>query len=122
MPNTQQHLIRAKQNLEFAKLFDLQSTPYFDWVVVAYFYAALHLVDALLYEKEKIDPSRHELRRNYVREKWYLRGIKYEYFELKDRSEDARYRLLPLTPAKVEHEIIPLYRAIEAHILRQLPD
>lgn len=120
MPNTQQHLTQAKQNVEFAQSFDLHSTPYLDWVVVGYFYAALHLVDALLYEREKIDPSRHELRRNYVREKWYLRGIKDEYFELKDRS-DARYRLLPFTREKIQREIIPLYRTIETHILKQLP-
>jgi uncharacterized protein (UPF0332 family) len=121
VPNTQQHLTHAKQNVEFAQSLDLHSTPYLGWVVVAYFYAALHLVDALLYDKEKIDPSRHELRRNYVREKWYLRGIKDEYFELKDRSEDARYRLLPFTAEKIQREIIPLYRTIETHILGQLP-
>jgi hypothetical protein len=90
-----------------------------DWVVVAYFYAALHLVDALLFEKEHLNPDNHEIRRDYVKQKWYLRGISYEYRNLKDRSEDARYRLLTFTRSKIDREVIPLYRAIEHHIIPQ---
>lgn len=102
-------------------MFDLGTTPYLDWVVVGYFYAALHLVDALLYHQERIDPPSHESRREYVKTKWYLRAVKNQYRELKDRSEDARYRLYPFTPIKIEKNVIPLYRAIHEHILQQLP-
>ena len=91
-----------------------------DWVVVAYFYAALHWVDALLFEKDGLNPDTHEIRRDYVKQKWYLRGISYEYRNLKDRSEDARYRLLTFTRSKIEREVIPAYRAIEQHIIPQL--
>ena len=91
-----------------------------DWVVTAYFYAALHLVDALLFEKEGLNPETHEYRRNYVREKWYLRPISSEYGSLKDHSEDARYRLITITSFKVENAIIPLYKTIRSHILPQI--
>jgi hypothetical protein len=120
VPTTSEHLARAKQNLCFAESFDLKTTPYLDWVVTAYFYAALHLVDALLWEKDHLNPDLHEHRRDYVREKWYLRAISSEYRSLKDHSEDARYRLITMTSSRVEKTIIPLYKAIESHILPQV--
>ncbi len=121
MPTTTEHRNRASQNLRFAESFDLATTPYLDWVVTVYFYAALHLVDALLWEKDNINPGNHEQRSNLVRTKWYLRGIRDEYRELKDRSVNARYDLLTFTKIKIDNNVIPLYRAIESHILPQLP-
>lgn len=122
MPAPREHQHRATQNLAFAQGFDLNTTPYLDWVVAGYFYAALHLVDALLAKQENLHPDNHEIRRIYVREKWYLKAIRDEYRTLKDKSEDARYRLITFTRPKIEREIIPLYRAIEAHILPQLAE
>ena len=121
MPTTSEHLVRAKQNIRFAESFDLKTTPYLDWVVTAYFYAALHLVDALLYEKDHLNPELHEHRRDFVKGKWYLRGISTEYRSLKDHSEDARYRLITMTSIKIEKTIVPLYKAIENHIVPQIP-
>ncbi len=121
MPTTSEHLARARQNLRFAESFDLDSTPYLDWVVAAYFYAGLHLVDALLYQREKIHGGHHETRSRYVRQKSYLKQISRAYHELKDHSENARYELLTFTRIKIENVVIPLYRAIESHILPQLP-
>jgi uncharacterized protein (UPF0332 family) len=121
VPTTREHLDRARQNLSFAKSFDLKTTPYIDWVVTAYFYAALHLVDALLYEKEQISGETHEIRKEYVKTKPYLREIRNQYRTLKDHSEDARYRLITMTSHKIENTIIPLYKEIENHILPQLP-
>jgi HEPN domain-containing protein len=120
VPTTREHLHRAKQNLAFAESFNLNTTQYLDWVVAAYFYAALHLVDALLCEMDDEHPPVHELRRDLVKEKWYLRAIKDEYRGLKDYSEDARYRLITMTRVKIEQKIIPLYKAIERHIMSQL--
>jgi uncharacterized protein (UPF0332 family) len=120
VPTTSEHRARAEQNLRFARSLDLDSTPYLDWVVTAYFYAALHLVDALLYHQERIDPPNHEVRRDFVKTKWYLRGIRDEYRHLKDHSEAARYWLLTFTKPKILREVIPLYEAIESHVLQQL--
>jgi uncharacterized protein (UPF0332 family) len=119
---TREHLDRARQNLACAQSFDLKTTPYLDWVVTAYFYAALHLVDALLIEKENLPGQTHEIRKEYVKSKIYLRAIRDEYRALKDHSEDARYRLITMTSHKILGTIIPLYKAIEKHILQQLPN
>jgi uncharacterized protein (UPF0332 family) len=117
VPTTQEHRFRAESNLRFAQSFDLDSTPFIDWVPTAYFYAALHWIDALLYHQDSIDPEDHEGRRELVKQKWYLRGIRDEYRNLKDYSEDARYRLLTFTRRKIEDKVIPLYEAIERHAL-----
>jgi hypothetical protein len=121
VPTAPEHLARAKQNLRLAESFNLDSTPYLDWVVAFYFYAALHLVEALLHYREGIHGGHHETRNRYVREKTYLKEINRAYQELKDYSENARYELITFTRIKIEKDVIPLYRAIEKHILQQLP-
>ncbi len=107
-------------NIQLAESFDLTTTPHIGWVATFYFYAALHLVDALLAKREKIDPGSHEARKQFVVGRSYLRGIRYEYKTLKDRSEDARYRLITFTRLKIERDVIPLYKTVETHILPQL--
>jgi hypothetical protein len=108
VPPTADHLARVRHNIEFARSFDWDTTPYLDWVVTAYFYAALHLVDALLFYKDGAHGDLHTTRRRYIREKSYLRGIEREFENLKDLSEDARYRLLTMTRVKLESKVIPL--------------
>jgi HEPN domain-containing protein len=120
VPSESEHLQRAKHNLAFARFFDLKTTPWPDWAVVGYFYAALHLVDALLAREDKVHPETHEIRRELVRTKRYLREIRSEYRNLKDHSDDARYRLITFTSIKIERDVIPLYEQIENHIVRQL--
>ncbi|MFB3813186.1 MAG: hypothetical protein ACE14L_03670 [Terriglobales bacterium] len=120
MPTAREHRARAEHNLAFARTFDLPKTLYIDWAVTAYFYAGLHWVDALLAHYDSFHPPKHEIRNECVRTKWYLRAIKHEYFELKDRSEAARYELATFTSAKVENQVIPLYDAIEQHAIQQL--
>lgn len=120
MPTTSEHLARVRQNIDFAKSLDWDTTPYLDWVVTAYFYAAVHLVDALLYDKDGLHGDLHVTRRKYIREKFYLRGIDQAFEGLKDHSEDARYRLITMTRLRLERKIIPLYEEIEKHIMPQL--
>lgn len=120
MPRASEHLTRAENNLRFAESFDLKSTPFLDWVVVAYFYAALHLVDALLCQMEDLHPPNHEERNRCVKEKSYLRAIRTQYRSLKDHADDARYNLITMTSVRIEGAILPLYRAIESHIKPQL--
>ncbi len=121
MPTTSEHRERAAQNLRFAQSFNLDTSPYLDWVVTAYFYAALHLVDALLFYRDGLDPDCHPLRKDYVRQKSYLQEISLQYRNLKDRSEDARYRLFTFTRTKIENDVIPPYLTIQKHINQQLP-
>jgi uncharacterized protein (UPF0332 family) len=121
VPNTSEHLDRARQNVRFAETFDLTTTPYRDWVVTAYFYAALHLVEALLYAREGLGSKNHTERKEFIRDKGYLTAIEDPYRLLKVYSENARYKLYPFTSLEIRGKIIPHYRRIESYILPQLP-
>jgi len=121
VPNTSEHLDRARQNVRFAESFDLATAPYLDWVITAYFYAALHLVEALLYARENLHSDNHAERREFIRDKGYLTAIQQPYRDLKEFSEQARYRLFPFTASEIRGKIIPCYRRIESYILQQLP-
>jgi hypothetical protein len=85
------------------------------------FYAAVHLIDALLFHKEGLHGDLHSTRRRLIRQKYYLREIDRKFENLKDHSEDARYRLATMTRIRLEQSVIPLYSAIEQHIRQQLP-
>lgn len=61
MPKTAEHAAQSRKNLRFAESFDLDKTENLDWVVTAYFYAALHLVDAVLFFRDHIDPPNREM-------------------------------------------------------------
>ena len=52
MPSRLTHRQQAQHNEEFIASFDLDATPYLDWVVTAIFYAALHFVDSYLATKD----------------------------------------------------------------------
>jgi hypothetical protein len=106
VPPTADHLARVRHNIECARSFDWDTTPY---------------LDALLFYKDGAHGDLHTTRRRYIREKSYLRGIEREFENLKDLSEDARYRLLTMTRVKLESKVIPLYKAIEQHVIQQLP-
>lgn len=45
MPTADQHRQQAEHNKAFVQSFDLDTSPYLDWVVTAIFYTALHLVE-----------------------------------------------------------------------------
>ena len=55
----------------------------------------------LLAKRENLAPPNHDVRREAIKGRSYLRGIRDEYRELQDRSEDARYRLVTFTSTKV---------------------
>jgi uncharacterized protein (UPF0332 family) len=122
VPTSAEHRQRAEHNLQFAQSFNLETTPYIDWVATAYFYAALHWVDALLWKYDRYDPGCHEHRGAWIKRVWYLRAIKDDYFDLKDYSENARYRLITVTRTRLEEKIIPKYKNIEQHCLQQLEE
>ena len=88
-------------------------------MATAYFYAALHLVDALIWHIERSDPEDHSARHAYLR-RWYLAGISAEYRDLKNLSEDARYRLITFNKPKIQNQIVPLYAEIERHVMQLL--
>lgn len=100
MPSVQVHQRQAQHNEAFVRSFDLDTTPYLDWVVTAMFYAALHLIDAYLATKD-VHFSTHRGRDSLIWAVRELRPIYGAYRRLKHRSEEARYEGVDFKPQQV---------------------
>ena len=105
LPSRDAHIERADRNATFAQSFELETTPYLDWVVTGFFYSALHYIDACLHEHRTkrspngYNPTSHEDRTPLINK--LFPSVYPPYRELKDASEDARYELKPFTAAEV---------------------
>ena len=100
MPSAQVHRRQAQHNEAFIKSFDLDTTPYLDWVVTAAFYTALHLIDAYL-DTRNIHLSTHRGRDSLIWSVRKLRPLYSAYRRLKHRSEEARYEGVGFKPQQV---------------------
>lgn len=90
MPAIDAHLSQARHN-ESVALFLLQH-DYPDWAVTAFFYAALHYVEAVL-AGENRHSENHPARDSSIARNPSLRRVYGEYRYLKTVSNDARYRV-----------------------------
>jgi len=101
----QQHLKKAQNNERFFNHFDLDKTPFLDWVVTGIFYSALHYIRAIasMHNFENI-ASYGEIDNLFNR----LSILKLnptiydDYRQLKDDSRDARYEMVEFTKAEVQ--------------------
>ena len=104
VPAKAQHLLTATENVRFSAS-DSVRDGFPGWSITGLFYAALHYVDAYLATQGApggIHPASHVARGALVATDPVLAQIYPQYRRLKDRSEDARYRLFTFTPADVE--------------------
>ena len=112
MANLQVHLQKAEHNERFAESFDLDETPYLDWVVTGYFYSALHLVEAYLARSNK-HSLEHRARDSAIHRDINLRKIFSDYGKLKTHSTNARYANYPFTPKDVRERVKPALERIK---------
>lgn len=117
MPSLTAHLNKAKHNEDFFRSFDLDNTPFLDWVVSGIFYTALHYIDSYLAQKNK-HPNTHKDRNDDIRYDPHLPQIFRPYRQLKDDSEGARYRMQKFTPDEIRSQILPQLDSIK-NFLRQ---
>lgn len=115
MPTLMQHAVKAKHNETFFRGFDLDATPYLDWVVVAVFYTALHLVEAFAATRGE-HPDSHVERDRFIWVSSELQPILAHYFHLKNDAEDARYRARTFAPDEVKHLIANHFEPLKQHI------
>ena len=93
---TQQHLVRARRNRDVADALagaaaqGIISPPALEWAVVAAFYAAVHYVNAYLWEKLRAEPRDHRERTNMVARVHALRAAFKAYRNLQDLAFQAR--------------------------------
>lgn len=117
MPNLGDHIRKAKHNEQFFSSFDLDKTPYLDWVVNGVFYSILHYLDSYFAAQNK-HPANHSERVNFIRRDANLGRNFYTlwYKPLKDDSENGRYDMTVFTADEIRSDIIPLLNHIKRHL------
>ena len=97
-PRTRQHLDTAARNQDIARELlnpalpiSLQPRP-FEWIVVLAFYAAVHYVNAYLWERQRYEPRDHGAREGAIARTHDLQSAYGSYMRLRDLSYRARYR------------------------------
>lgn len=119
MPSKDQHLAQAHHNEEFVAIFNLNTTPYIDWMVAGLFYAALHYIDSFL-ALHGIHPSQHDVRDGCIIKVRDLSPIWIDYRHLKDDRRAAQYDIVHFRPKDISNNIRPKFEAIKEFILSKL--
>ncbi len=126
-PSTQQHLARARRNRDVAEALvaptarSIVSPPAFEWAIVAAFYAAVHYVNAYLWERLRREPRNHDERTNMVAALNDLRPTFRSYSRMQDLAFRARYaRTFSVSPADATRIVQADLRAIEEAVLTAL--
>jgi len=122
MPSRSDHVGKARHNEQFFSSFDINTTPFLDWVVNGIFYSALHYLDSYFANKGK-HPGDHQKR---IRLIWAERDLGRSFFRLyrplKDDSEEGRYNMRTFAPDEIRLYMIPLLNNIKAHLKRYIPE
>lgn len=116
MPLDAAYVARADRNRAHLDEFDIDSTPYLDWVVTVAFYTALRLVDAYFAPR---CPTDHPERNQWVSADPRTRPIFAEYRELYQQSREARYELKQFASDEVQSLVANRLSRVEAHMRRQ---
>jgi len=122
MPSKKDHIEKARHNEDFYSSFDLDTTPFLDWVVNGIFYSALHYVDSYFASKG-LHPARHGDRDNLIHAESDLGRPFYKlYRPLRDDSEGGRYNVHGSAPKEIRGFIIPKLNDIKAHLKKYVPE
>lgn len=88
------HMSQYRHNKNFNSFgISNQKESFHDWEVTVSFYAAVHLIEAVLYKKCSVSEiNTHDERLEYLQNnKTIFGGIERAYFKLKNLSRTARY-------------------------------
>lgn len=122
MPTRNDHITKARHNEHFFLSFDIDTTPFLDWVVNGVFYAATHYLDSYFANKGK-HPSDHRTRNDLIWAEPNLgRSFFHLYRPLKDDSEEGRYNMRTFTPDEIRRDVMPLLNNIKTHLKRYIPE
>ena len=114
MPSRVRHLNKAEHNEEFFSSFDLDTTPYHDWAMMALFYSALHYAEAFFAQWD-IHCSNHGCREREINNR--MSEVYTEYNDLKNDSIEARYLMRRFTAADIRGVIYPNLQVVKEFVL-----
>lgn len=107
MPSTDEHLKQAKHNEDFVGIFDLQSSPYLDWVLTSIFYSAIHYVEAVLAINGR-HPISHLQRNTFIDLYINNSNVYDDHRDLMEDSRDARYRCITVSETAINESKLKL--------------
>ncbi len=107
MPKVNEHLQKAMIAREVSaavteKHLERTGGPSWDWVIIALFYCALHLVEAAFDQLSRPDCENHRERDEAMRRDQDLRAAAHDYRMLFQLCHAARYSANESTPAETE--------------------
>jgi len=122
MPTRNDHIGQARHNEQFFSSFDINTTPFLDWVVNGVFYSAIHYLDSY-FAKNRKHPRDHKARFDLIWAEPDLgRSFFHLYRPLKDDSQEGRYNMRTFTPNEIRRYILPLLNDIKTHLRRFIPE
>jgi hypothetical protein len=120
MPDEYRHRTQASHNRAFATILCAQ-TSYADWALVAYFYSALHMMDALIARFTKRHPKNYKERDTLINKLPMIpQEVVNAYHDLLDASQDARYECVRRTVEEVKDDYLPLLDTIARFVHQKL--
>ena len=119
MPDSREHLEKARHNEAFVGQFNVEESPYLDWVVTGYFYAAVHYVEAYLARSNRHSTD-HRARDSAVRRDAVLATVYNEYSDLKNDSINARYHMYRFAPDEVRNISAARFGTIKTRLLAHI--
>jgi hypothetical protein len=125
-PKTVNHLRIAERNRDLARtlldpaLSGLRPTPW-EWVAVIAFYAAVHAVNAYLWESRRYVPTTHGDRRSAVRLSLPISRCSGNYRALQDAGYYARYdETFVVSEQQARTLLVVDFRHVEATVMQAL--
>jgi len=123
---TEDHLRVARRNRDFARalldpsLANMRPEPW-EWVAVIAFYAAVHFVNAYLWEAVRVEPPSHNERQARLRRELPIRPSRRRYARLQELSLLARYDEAFVLPEQEARALVnDNLRYIEANVMAAL--
>lgn len=104
MPTAEEHIQKYKHNRDFYA-FGIASgqMDFSDWKVTVLFYAAVHLIEAILHQEYQEDAGDHKKRDELMiaHEEIFPHDSRRRYIQLRALSQKARYKAEPITQKEV---------------------
>jgi len=123
-PRTVNHLRTGQRNRDLARALLAQpglAPPPWEWVAVVAFYAAVHYVNAYLWEAARIAPVNHTQRRARVNATRAIRRCRHSYDRLQTAGYQARYDEEFALAEHVAGRLVTVeLRAVEAAVMAAL--
>jgi hypothetical protein len=116
MPPFAQHLDKARENLSFVAFLKSSATSYFDWMILAYFLAALHHVEAYFDHCFGKSYGSHYDRRQAIRMDARLSTFWNHYRALETYSQTARYGVKKFDQKYVDSRVAPHFQTLQRGI------